>query len=848
MSSVPSTGSPSSRFGASLEPKQQRILYFAIGCCGLLLTFAATGSKLTARVVSSGYLPHSYCYLGNPRLVWSHVISDSIIALSYFVISITLAHIVYRFWRDIPFQRMFLAFGLFIIACGFTHFMEVVTVWDPVYFLSAFLKGFTALASITTAIALPFLVPEILLMVRKAKESEQYLRFLESGLSEKEAAQGELRKINELLEARVQDRTLELAKTNEELRTSEKQYRLLFESSPMPMWVFDRSTLKFLAVNEAATRLYGYSCEEFLAMSIAGIRPKEDIPKLMDSMSKRGSGLSEAEVWRHQKKDKTVIEVEITSHAISVGGREAELILSHDVTEQRKSEETLRQSEDKFAKAFRSSPLPITISTEAEGRYIDVNDAFVKVMGYERQEVLGRTACELGIWVEPQDRCKLLEILEPHGRAQALATRFRTKSGEERRVQISAERIVLDGIPCMLANTLDVTESQRLEEQFRQAQKMEAVGRLAGGVAHDFNNLLSVIVGYSELAQDLIAPGANVRKHLDHIKQAADRAAALTRQLLAFSRQQVMEPRVLSLNTVVHNISKMLLRVIGEDITLSLKPGEPLGSVKADLGQIEQVLMNLVVNARDAMPDGGKIIIETSDIDLDATYAKQHLPVPSGSYVMLSLSDTGCGMDAKTMSKIFEPFFTTKGPGKGTGLGLSTVYGIVKQSGGYIWAYSELGQGTTFKIYLPRVDSPAEVLAVQKSDLVFDRGTETILVVEDDNALRAVTSDLLRGAGYSVLEADDGNAAIEVAEQHRDSIHLVLTDVVMPGMNGTDLIAHLRRLQPKLAILFMSGYASDLIARAGVQEPERFVLHKPFTRTALLKKVRATLDDHSVTS
>lgn len=847
MSPVPSAGSQSSRPGPSLEPKKQWILYFAIGC-GVLFTLAAIWPKLAGRVLSTSYLPHSYCYLGSPGLVWSHVISDSMIALSYFAISLTLAHIVYKFWRDIPFQRMFLAFGLFIIACGLTHVMEVVTVWDPVYVLSAFLKAFTALASMTTAIALPFIVPGILLMVRNARQSEQYLRVLESGLSEKEAARGELRRINELLERRIQHRTVELAKTNEELRTSEKQYRLLFDCSPMPMWVFDRATLSFLAVNEAATRLYGYSREEFLAMSIADIRPKEDVPKLMDSVSKSGSGLSATELWRHVKKDKTIIEVEITSHVISADGRDAELILSHDVTEQRKSAENLRQSEEKFAKAFRSSPLPITISTEREGRYIDVNDAFVKVMGYERPEVLGRTASDLGIWAALEDRGRLLGILDLSGRAQAFATRFCTKSGEERRVQISAERIVLDGTPCMLANTLDVTESQRLEEQFRQAQKMEAVGRLAGGVAHDFNNLLSVIVGYSELAQDLTAPGATVSKHLDQIMQAADRAAALTRQLLAFSRQQIMEPRILNLNTVVHNISKMLLRVIGEDITLSLKPGEPLGSVRADLGQLEQVLMNLVVNARDAMPDGGKIIIETSNVNLDATYAKQHPPVVPGSYVMLSLSDTGCGMDAKTLSQIFEPFFTTKGPGKGTGLGLSTVYGIVKQSGGYIWAYSEPQQGTTFKIYLPRVDSPAEVLHVEKADFVFDRGTETILLVEDDSALRAVTSDLLRGAGYSVLEANNGKDAIELAEQHRDSISLVLTDVVMPGMSGTELIEHLRHLQPRLAILFMSGYASDLLVRAGVPEPERFVLLKPFTRIALLKKVRATLDDHSIPS
>jgi CheY-like chemotaxis protein len=368
---------------------------------------------------------------------------------------------------------------------------------------------------------------------------------------------------------------------------------------------------------------------------------------------------------------------------------------------------------------------------------------------------------------------------------------------------------------------------------------------MAGGVAHDFNNLLSVIMGYSELAQDTVPAGTPVRKQLDQIREATERAATLTRQLLAFSRQQVLELKVLNMNGVVNNVSKMLLRLIGEDITLSLKPGEPLGSIKADLGQIEQVLMNLAVNARDAMPEGGKILIETSNVELDETYAKQHPSFRPGSYVMLSFSDTGCGMDAKTQSRLFEPFFTTKGPGKGTGLGLSTVYGIVKQSGGYIWAYSEPGRGATFKIYLPRVDSPAQTLHSERRDLAFDRGTETVLLVEDDNSLRALTAQLLRGAGYTVLEAVDGNAAIEIANPRLDSIDLVLTDVIMPGMSGGDLIVHLRHLQPKakLAVLFMSGYAGDFISRAGVLESDRYVLHKPFSRKSLLSKVRSVLDE-----
>ena len=851
MLSAPSPQTPDRRSApGSLESAGWRLLYYGVGACLVLLTLFVAWSRLRQRILSTGYLPHFYCYLGSGSLVWSHVITDSLIGVSYLAISITLAYFVYRGRREIPFHWMFLAFGLFIVACGFTHLMEVVTVWLPVYVLSAIVKGFTAAASMTTAIVLPLVVPRILQTVHKAKESEQYLRSLESGLSERDAAQKELRKLNELLEARVRERTLELGIANETLNASENQYRLLFDSNPMPMWVLDCANLKFLAVNEAAIGHYGYSREEFLSMTITDIRPEVEVPKLMDSVSKRVAGLSGAELWRHRKRDGTVILVEITSHPISMGGCDAELILSHDVTEQRKNQESLRQSEERFATAFLSSPLAITISTEKEARYVDANDAFVRMIGYQREEIVGRTAQELRIWVDPEDRSQMVHQLDQTKPTETVETRFRTKSGEERRVQISTERIVLDGEPCVLANTLDVTDARRLEEQFRQAQKMEAVGRLAGGVAHDFNNLLSVIMGYSELAQDATPAGTVVCKYLEQIKQSGERAAALTRQLLAFSRQQVLEPRILNLNGVVHNVSKMLLRLIGEDITLRLKPGEPLGSVKADLGQIEQVLMNLAVNARDAMPEGGKIAIETANVELDEMYAKQHPSLRPGSYVMLSFSDTGCGMDAKTRSRLFEPFFTTKGPGKGTGLGLSTVYGIVKQSGGYVWAYSEPGQGATFKIYLPRVDSPAETLVSERLDLVFDRGTETVLLAEDDNSLRALTAQMLRGAGYTVLEAADGKAALEIANGHLSSIDMVLTDVIMPGMSGGDLIVHLRHLRPKrkLAVLFMSGYAGDFINRAGVPESDAYVLHKPFTRRSLLTKLRSVLDEAATKS
>jgi PAS domain S-box-containing protein len=493
-----------------------------------------------------------------------------------------------------------------------------------------------------------------------------------------------------------------------------------------------------------------------------------------------------------------------------------------------------------FAKAFRSSPLSITISTLSEGRYLDVNHAFLQMLDYERRDVIGRTAAELGVWLDPEDRDRLLRALGSSTDSKGLHVRLKTRAGDVRETSVSAEIIEVDGVPCMLAVTQDVTEARRLENQLRQAQRMGAVGRLAGGVAHDFNNILTVIIGYSELAAYRLGSSHELSKHLGEIKFAAERAASLTRQLLAFSRQQVLYPRILDLNGVVNNLMRMLLRLIGEDISLSFQAGT-VGNVKADLGQIEQILMNLVVNARDAMPQGGVISIETSSVDLQDGYVDSHLSVRPGRYVMLSVSDTGCGMDEKTVAQIFEPFFTTKGPGQGTGLGLSTVYGIVKQSNGYIWVYSEPGRGTTFKVYFPE-QLHGEQKALERPpalDLVI--GTEVLLVVEDDEALRKLITALLEESGYKVLQAASGDAALHLAKSRDEHIDLVLTDMLMPGMSGIELSTEMRKLRPRMKVLLMSGYAGDLIARYHVAESEIMLVEKPFTRHVLLSKIRTAL-------
>jgi PAS domain S-box-containing protein len=410
-----------------------------------------------------------------------------------------------------------------------------------------------------------------------------------------------------------------------------------------------------------------------------------------------------------------------------------------------------------------------------------VNESFLRVTGYQREEVIGHTSVEL-FFQRPEDRAKLLEKFnKEEGSVRDVEITFRTKSGEQRTALDSAERVDIAGQECILAILKDITEQRSLEKQLRLAQKMEAIGQLSGGIAHDFNNLLSVIIGYGDVLQERLPPDDPLRKNCEQITKAGRSAASLTRQLLAFSRQQVLEPKVLDLNAVVLNVEKMLRRLIGEHIDLTTALSPTLGRVKADQGQIEQVIINLAVNARDAMPSGGKLTIETTDVDLDQSYAHKHPLQPPGRYVLLTVSDTGVGMDAETQARIFEPFFTTKEIGRGTGLGLATVYGVVKQSGGFIWVYSELGHGTTFKIYLPRTaEAPRADRPV--SSMPSLRGTETVLLVEDEEALREFTATVLTQSGYTVLIAEHPDEAIDISRRHQGPIHLLLTDLIMPGI------------------------------------------------------------------
>ncbi len=448
------------------------------------------------------------------------------------------------------------------------------------------------------------------------------------------------------------------------------------------------------------------------------------------------------------------------------------------------------------------------------------------------------------LYVTPEDRKHLVEKHRGCTEVRVEEIRWKRKDGKVIHVR-SAGRATLDqqgettGFEMIVEN---VTERRTLEEQLRQSQKMEAVGRLAGGIAHDFNNLLTVIKGYSEMMLNEMGPDSPIRVEAQEVKKAADRAGALTRQLLAFSRRQVLAPRVLDLNSVVAGMDKLLRPLLREDILFQTILVEDLGPVKADPGQIEQVIMNLVVNAKDALPHGGTLVVQTSNVILNPDSVPEHARMQPGSYVLLSVSDSGVGMDETTRLRIFEPFFTTKEMGQGTGLGLSTVYGIVKQSGGYIWVSSEPGAGATFKVYLPRVNARPESLHGNEGQWTSFRGTETVLLVEDEDGVRTLVRHILQKQGYTVLEARRGGEALGLCERFPDPIHLLLTDVILEQMNGRELAERLAWVRPEMKTLYISGYTDDAILHHGALVAEMPFLQKPFTAEGLATKVRRVLD------
>ena len=622
------------------------------------------------------------------------------------------------------------------------------------------------------------------------------------------------------------------------LRASARHYQLLFDRNPLPMWVVDTETQRFLTVNDAAVQHYGYNREQFLTMTIADIRPKEDVPLLPSSSNRQEDLRQDGGSVVHITKDGRRIETVVIADAITMNGRPARLVLARDVTQERVAVRALQDSEERYRALFVESLAGNYIST-VEGRLLTCNPTFARMMGYDS----AAEACEHSTteyYSDPAVRLAFLALVRKQKRVELHEDALKRRDGSTLQIlenvighfDANGEMTEIHGF------VIDVTDRKRLEDELRHSQKLQAVGQLAGGIAHDFNNLLTAIKLHGEFVLDDMEESDSHRADILEMQLAADRATMLTKQLLAFSRKQLLNPKIMSANAVIEGMAPMVRRLIGEDVEIRIVLNPAAGCVLADAGQIEQVILNLAVNARDAMPQGGTFTVASGIMILDPARAGL-ADLPAGSYVSLTASDTGLGMTADVLAHIFEPFFTTKEQGKGTGLGLATVYGIVKQSGGHIWVNSVPGVGTSFEILLPRAnESPVDVVTTPTAP----RGTETILVVEDDPAVQALTRRLLERQGYSVLVANNGNEALLRVAENGDVIGLVVTDVVMPAMSGGELASRLAETHPNLAVLFVSGYTDDVVLRRGLLDASASLLQKPFTATSLARAVRSALD------
>ena len=634
---------------------------------------------------------------------------------------------------------------------------------------------------------------------------------------------------------------MQLAEQTKTIADCEFRQGLLFSSNPSPMWIFDCHTLRFLEVNDAAVNTYGYSREEFMGMTVLDIRPEEGVPIFLEDVSERRDGHKHAGIWQHRRKDGSIFPAEVVTFEFHKDGHAKRLILAIDVTERCRVEAALRESEASLKALVDNAPFGIQQSLLEENRIKTLNPALRKMLGDYRVEEARQLNVSEQVYADPKDRDRLIEVLRRSGRIQGWETTFRRRDGSLVPVRITGSLSGEgNGAPEVFsAYVEDMTQQSALEQQVRQVQKLEAVGRLAGGMAHDFNNVLVVIKLSTELMLDQITPESPFSKLLLQISNAADRAAALTRQMLAFGRQQMMQPRVINLNTVVSETTQMLRRVIGEDIQLVTNLSDTTENSRLDPDQVAQVILNLAVNARDAMPQGGTLHIETTNVDLDEAYTRDHPPVQPGHYVMLAVSDTGTGIDKSILPRIFDPFFTTKELDKGTGLGLSIVYGIVKQSGGYIWVYSEPGHGTTFKLYFPTTTASPRRPTLR--DVFVRPSGQTLLVVEDDANIRSNVCQCLQQLGYQASQADSAAAALRVCEELEGKIDLVVTDLVMAGQSGKELANDLAERYPGIRVLFMSGYSEDSAARRDILMRNSPFLQKPFSVADLAKAVQDAL-------
>ena len=637
-------------------------------------------------------------------------------------------------------------------------------------------------------------------------------------------------------------------RTDADLRASKEQLQLLLDSTAEAIYAIDVNGACTLC-NAACLRLLGYSRDsELLGKNMHTLMhhtrpdgrpyPSEECTIYLAFREGKGTYVTDEVFWRA---DGTSFPAEYWSYPVRDDNQVVGSVVTFfDITQRKKSEESLRRSESEHRSIIEGAPYGI-YRVDENGRIKMANPALVAMLGYRSESELLELNAATHIFLDPAERQRAISRFRSEGPVARYEAKWKRKDGARITVRLAGRQLSneQEGLIGFEVFVEDVTEQRSLQKQFEHAQKMEAVGRLAGGVAHDFNNLLMIISGYAQLVEESSADPTKVVEYASQIQSASSKAATVTRQLLAFSRKQVLEPTVLDLNYVVKDLGKMLPRLLGEDVDTVTELEPQLGTVTADRGQIEQVIMNLAVNARDAMPQGGRLTIATSNVALDASYY-QGVEVPRGRYVLLAISDTGTGMDAKTQVHIFEPFFTTKEAEKGTGLGLATVYGIVKQSHGFIWVYSEPGRGSIFKIYLPRIDGAADSGESLQLDQVPSGGDETLLLVEDEDVLRNVCRVYLESKGYTVLEAGNAKAAMKILQNDDRPIHLLITDIVMPGLGGLELAKSALELRPALAVILVSGYTDRELNRKAIGFGE--FLQKPFSFDALARTVRSLLD------
>jgi len=701
--------------------------------------------------------------------------------------------------------------------------------------------------------------------VRPQSEDEigQLVEDFNEMVAEIQSRDEKLRNVNEMLEEKVRERTAEILEANRrleaEVQTRKKAERALYESQQKllmhvqqtPLGVIDWSLEgEAMSWNPAAEKIFGWTSVEMIGRGwrerlVPEAEADEFETMWADLRERRGGSHA---ISRNLTRDGRVITCEwFNTHLVDEEGRLIGIAsLVQDITQRVRAEQALRESEERFSKAFQASPAAVGIMSIEDGHFLDVNDNFVKLFGHPRAVIVGNTDLRLGLWRSEADRQRLFKLLLKDHSVSDFECSLKTADGSVRTALLSAERVRLGEKDCALLQVHDLTERMNLEEQLRQSQKMEAIGQLAAGVAHDFNNLLTIISGHASLLKTLSFENEEDAESVAEIAAAAERAANLTRQLLAFSRKQVMQPAIIDLSAVVNDSVKMLKRLVGETIEVETEFADPPPLTEADVGMIEQIILNLAVNARDAMPEGGRLTVRTGHRVMDEADAGRNPEASAGRFVYLSVTDSGCGMDKETQARIFEPFFTTKDVGKGTGLGLSTVYGIVKQHHGWIEVDSEVGRGTTFTILFPAAEADSESTArITKADT--DRsGEEGILVVEDEAPLRRMLARTLSRFGYKVFEAGDGPTALEIWRDRADEIDLLLTDMVMPeGMSGHDLAKSIHRDRPGLPVIYTSGYTPELFGEDGEVDKEILFVPKPYRITAVVDLIRQVFDSEA---